>query len=348
MAFWICEAQSAHEEQACLSQGYICCGDDALAMNLNDYPEAKELTFYLADICGLEFAQASALTADCWPFAYELAQGDIVILENIETTLWHVGTVVGDYQCLEEQSGRAAQRRTVRWFERTIDRALLPQALQDALRPCQEHDLSRLSPKHEEQLTAYLLACWQQSDRTSPVLNAGLKDLTPLSPEAQRPVIVQALLTQAQTAISPEQLVLMRLKLKLAAGELTMADVIKDLIHAIGFTVTDVPESTAKTVTLVSAAVNREEVKVLWQVRMVPLPVTLQVLDFMEGILPIYKCQRVMLISLSGFADDITAAVQAGRTSFQLVLWGPEELAHELLTQKERLAPTLRHALELD
>ena len=99
--------------------------------------------------------------------------------------------------------------------------------------------------------------------------------------------------------------------------------------------------------TLVSSPQNNAAVKVLWQVRMVPLPLTLQVLDFMEGILPIYKCSRAMLISLSGFDADLTAAVKSGKTAFQVVLWGPDELARELISQKERLTPTLRQALEL-
>lgn len=363
MAFWICEAQSTTEEQACLHQGYICCGDDAITVNLNDYPESKDLTFFFEEICGLEFAQARTLTADCWPFAYEMALGDIVLLENLETSILHVGTVSSDYQCLEEQSGRAAQRRSVAWFALGLEREGLPSELLAALHACQGHDLMRLSPEQEESLSAYLVACCQQhlaqghkpQDQHMQVLNAGLGAVTPLSHEAQRAFLVQAALDGAWTQprssevkISPEQLVLMHLKLKLASGELNMTEVVTELIKAIGLVVTDVPESTTKIVTVVSAAQNNNAVKVLWQVRTAPMPLTLQVLDFMEGILPIYKCQRAMLVSLSGFADDLTAAVKTGQPSFQVVLWGPNEIARELLAQRQRLSPSLRQALELD
>ena len=347
MAFWICETQSVNEEQACLSQGFICCGDDAIAMNLNDYPQAKNLTFYLEDICGLDEHAATTLTAACWSFAYELQVGDIVILENIETTIWHLGTVVGIYECSDEGLGRLAQRRAVSWFSLTIDRSLLPQDLQTALHVYQERDLSRLTLEQEERLTTYLMACWQQRAPEGSVFNAGLTTITALSREQERAFLLRQALNPAPATISPERLVLMHLKIKLASGELNMADVVKCLIQAFGLMVTDVPESTAKTVTLVSSPQNNAAVKVLWQVRMVPLPLTLQVLDFMEGILPIYQCSRAILISLSGFDADITAAVKAGKTAFQVVLWGPEELARELISQKERLTPTLRQALEL-
>ena len=347
MAFWICETQSAREEQACLSQGFICCGDDAIAINLNDYPEAKDLTFYLEDLCGLDEHAAETLTAACWPFVYELKVGDIVILENIETTIWHLGTVVGAYECHDESAGRLAQRRAVQWFSRALDRSLLPQDLQTGLHPYQERDLSRLTAVQEEALTSYLMACWQQRTADNNVFNAGLTTVPALSRDQERAFLLGQALNPAPTPISPERLVLMHLKVKLAAGELNMADLVKNLIQAIGLNVNDVPESTAKTVTLISSPQNNNAIKVLWQVRMVPLPLTLQVLDFMEGILPIYKCSRAMLISLSGFADDITTTVKSGKTPFQVVLWGPEELAHELIAQKERLSPTIRQALEL-
>ena len=84
-----------------------------------------------------------------------------------------------------------------------------------------------------------------------------------------------------------------------------------------------------------------------WQVRSAEQPVTIQVLDYLDGLIPFYESQHVMLISLSGFASELKSAVQAGKLRYQVVLWGPDEMAAMLLSQRERLSAPLREALAL-
>ena len=150
MAFWLCEAASSEEEQDWLTQGYIGCGSEGVPMNLNDYDNAADLTYYFEEVCGLEDREAQTLTASCWPFAYEMQPGDIVILENLENSTLHVGTVTGHYQCDEQRSARKAQRRTINWYDFTLERSQLPQELRSSLQEFQSRDLSRLSLEQEE------------------------------------------------------------------------------------------------------------------------------------------------------------------------------------------------------
>lgn len=315
MAFWLCEAASSEEEQDWLTQGYIGCGSEGVPMNLNDYDNAADLTYYFEEVCGLEDREAQTLTASCWPFAYEMQLGDIVILENLENSTLHVGTVTGQYQCDEQRSARKDQRRTINWYDFTLERSQLPQELKSSLQEFQSRDLSRLSLEQEESFSQYLNSSWQQNHAASMVTSA----------------------------LTREQLVILQLKSKLASGELKLSEVMTQLIEARGLNVAEVHEASAKNLTLISTS----PAQVLWQVRSAEQPVTVQVLDYLNGLIPLYQSQHVMLVSLSGFAPELKTAVEPGKLSYQVVLWGPDEIAAMLLSLREHLSAPLCAALAL-
>ena len=136
---------------------------------------------------------------------------------------------------------------------------------------------------------------------------------------------------------------ILQLKAKLASGELKLSEVMTQLIEARGLNVAEVHEASAKNLTLISTS----PAQVLWQVRSAEQPVTVQVLDYLNGLIPLYQSQHVMLVSLSGFAPELKTAVEPGKLSYQVVLWGPDEIAAMLLSLREHLSAPLCAALAL-
>ena len=63
--------------------------------------------------------------------------------------------------------------------------------------------------------------------------------------------------------------------------------------------------------------------------------------------LELHARQHVMLVSLSGFAPELKTALEPGKLSYQVVLWGPDEIAAMLLSLREHLSAPLCAALAL-
>ena len=323
---WVYQASNSTEENKCLAQGRLYFAGENLNTSLLDYHSAQDLIIFFEDENAVDYATAQGWADECWLFAHEMQAGDMVILSNVESAELHLGEVAGDYDYDAASAADLAHFRPVKWFQQGIDRASIPATLRKAL--AQSNVLSQI----EED------SFWLQT-----VLEAWEKN-PPATATAVASAVAPASSAAASTNdLSPEEELILQIDKQIKNGTLTVADILSSIIHAKGFNVKVLPDSTKLSELLLASSPN-QNVKVLFNIKHTTGELSASAFDMFCDLASIYECHNGIIFSWDGFTDELQQMV-AMDSEIQTKLWGPKELANELINLFDKLDPKVQTAL---
>lgn len=124
MAIWLVRAGSHGEyEQKFIQENRVYVTWDNLNVDLTSLPDKPALASLLLELYPNQKPKAiQNWVSQIWPFAYDMAKGDLVIMPLKSQPVIYVGEITGDYQSASEGPSPFYHFRTVKWIGEAIPR----------------------------------------------------------------------------------------------------------------------------------------------------------------------------------------------------------------------------------
>ena len=129
---------------------------------------------------------------------------------------------------------------------------------------------------------------------------------------------------------------------KVLSKELSLTNLIENIIRAKGFATKIRPESNARNTTLIASSTKNHAVKVSVQIQNYDKPLSAQSLEFLGQMMKFYSTGHAVLVSLSGFEQGVLNQAQANNN---VKLWSCDDIANEVLACYDKLDANIRASL---
>lgn len=262
-----------------------------------------------------------------WRFYREIQIGDLVVLPLKHARVIAVGRVNGEYGFRPDVSADAPHTRAVEWQATDVPRADFDQDLINsfgALATVSQPQAQNAEERIEAVVSAYL----EQADELVPVANAA-EEPPPADPNEEVDLEQQI-----------RDRIVARLKQKFAGVRLE--HLVASILRTSDYQVLETAAGPDGGVDIVAGAgeLGFGQPRLCVQVKGRRGPVDLAEYDRLMGNLETFRAEHGLLVSLGGFTKPVRE--RNTQTFFRIRLWGPDELAQQLLDAYEDLPVDIR------
>lgn len=332
MAVWTIKGgRYGEHENAFLEKGVMSV-DFGLSHSVADFPDRESLRAHLA----------SRNAADqIWRFCKEVAEGDMVVLPRKMTREVAVGHVRGSYVYQPELAGSSAPHvRTVDWQVVNIPRSHFDRDLLNSFgslltisqpgAPDAEARISRV-------VNAFLGNEPVAEASTTPSIGLGSSEDDPQSADLFDEIDIDQEIRDRIVA---------RLRQRFAGTRLEY--LVASILKTSGYFVLQTREGADGGVDVLAGKgdMGFGEPRLCVQVKGRTSPVDLPEYDRLQGNISSFRAQHGLLVSLGGFTKPVHDRNE--QSFFVIRLWGPDELAQQLLDNYDSLPQDIRADIPLE
>jgi restriction system protein len=334
MAVWtIRGGRSGEYENAFLENGVVSVGFD-LDRSVTDFTDREALRAYL----GRGDNQANQL----WRFYQDVNIGDVVALPRKTTREVAVGRITGSYAHQPELAGPGLPHvRTVEWQVTNIPRAHFDRDLLNSFGSLLTISQPR-APDAEARITR--------------VANAYLGNDLVAEPPPTSTAGAESIQDDDLRSVDPfdeidldqeiRDRIIARLRQKFAGTRLE--HLVASILEASGYVVRRTQEGPDGGVDVLAGKgdMGFGEPRLCVQVKGRTSPVDLVEYDRLQGNIASFRAEHGLLVSLGGFTKPVHDRNE--QSFFVIRLWGPEELAQQLLDNYDSLPQDIRTDIPLE
>lgn len=130
---------------------------------------------------------------------------------------------------------------------------------------------------------------------------------------------------------------------KVLSHELSLTELVDNIIRAKGFATKLRPESNARNTTLIASSTKNSAIKVSVQIQKYDRPLSAQSLEFLGQMMKFYSTGHAVLVSLSGFEQGVLNQVTSEKSNVKL--WSCDDIAKEVIACYDKLDDNIRASL---
>ena len=327
MAVWVIKGgRSGEHEDAFLTKGVVSLGFD-LQQSIADFADRDALR---------AIAESRNGADQMWRFYQEIATGDLVVLPRKRTNQVALGRISGPYAYQPETvSQNVPHVRAVSWEVTDIPRSNFDRDLLNSFGSLMT--LSQPGAPNAESRIYHTASIYRETVPT---------DLLPLSSENSVTVSDAA---DFQEEIDLEQeikdRIIARLRQKFAGARLE--HLVASILRATGYQVLQTRKGADGGIDILAGKgdLGFGEPRLCVQVKGRTDQVNLSEYDRLRGNINTFRAQHGLLVSLGGFTKPVHDRNE--ESFFEIRLWGPDDVARQLLDTYDALPQDIRSDIPL-
>lgn len=334
MAVWLVRAGSYGEyEQKFIQEKRIYATWDDLACDLKSLPNREALFAELDKICpGSPPRRLHNWVGQLWPFAHEIAVGDLVVLPLKTQPVIYIGEVTGDYHFESQGPNPYYHWRPVKWVGETIPRSHFSQDILYTLGAFLT--ICRVQRNNAEaRITAMRANEWK------PETVSAVTSTTTAPTATTEPAAMANLEELAQDQIAR----LIEAKFKGHA----LTRLVEAILIAQGYTTYRSPEGADGGADILAGAgpLGFGAPRLCVEVKSEAGPIDRSTVDKLIGAVRKFGANEGLFVSWSGFKTNVQKELAA--SFFDVRLWTRKELLEQLFAYYDKLDEELKAELPL-
>lgn len=332
MAIWLIRAGSHGEyEQKFIQENRVYVTWDSLNIDLSTLTQRADL---IADMTerypDVKPKAIQNWVGQVWPFAHEIAKGDLVVLPLKTQPSIYIGEVTGDYQAAPEGPNPFYHWRSVKWIAEGVPRSHFGKDLLFSFGAFLT--ICRVQRNNAEQRIAAMRA----NDWKPETIAAATKATAPVTDEAAEGTDLEEL---AGDQIA--QLIVSRFK----GHGLTL--LVEAILNAQGYTTYRSPEGADGGVDILAGAgpLGFSSPRLCVEVKSESGPIDRPTVDKLLGAVSKFGADEGLFVSWSGFKSNVRKELAS--SFFRVRLWTQKELLEQLFAHYDHLDDDLKAELPL-